>query len=148
MPRISAKVKTKITYNPLNLKPGNEVWKATWIISEVPRRTAITMDQMIIDAKTTGGKIHVRSVMTRTGYSFDPTHYNIYDYTSAITRNKQDAIRWIEREIENLRKILSPAAIRRVDEEYALFSKSLSSREILSAKSDNGEVECHEFRQK
>ena len=144
MPRISAKIKTEITYNPLNLKPGDKVWIAMCRISELPERTTIFIDQMIIDTKATGGKIHVRYEMSRTKYRFDPNRYT-YNYTSAITRNQRDAIRWIEREIENLRKILSPAAMSRADEKYALFAKSLSSREILSARSEHGEIECHEF---
>lgn len=144
MPRISAKMMTEITYNPLNLEPGDKVWMAMCSISELPERTTIFMDQMIIDTKAMGGKIHVRYEMSRTKYIFDPNH-DIYDYTSAITKNKQDAIRWIEREIEKLRKILSPAAMGNGDKKYALFTKSLSSREILSARSKHGEIKCHEF---
>ena len=142
MPRISAKMMTEITYNPLNLEPGDEVWIAMWRISEVPGHTAVFVDQVIVDTKPTGGRIHVRSPMSKPGCGFDPTYYTS---TSAITRDKQNAVRWIEREIERLRKILSPAAMSRGDEKYALFAKTLSSREILSARIDNGEIECHEF---
>ena len=143
MSRISAEMKSEVTYNPLGLKPGDEVWIAMWKIAELPERTAIFVDQVIVDTKAIGGKIHVRSPMSKPGCGFDPT----YD-TFAITRDKQSAIRWLEREIERLRKILSPAAMNRGDEKYTLFTKTLSSREILSAKSDNGEIKCHEFRQK
>ena len=145
MPRISAKVKTKITYNPLNLKPGDEVWIAMWGISELPERTTIFVDPVIVDTKATGGRIHVRSPMSKPGCGFDPTYYTS---PSAITRDKQNGVRWIEREIERSRKILSPAAMSRGDEKYALFAKTLSSREILSARIDNGKIECHEFTQK
>lgn len=144
MSRISAEMKSEVTYNPLGLKPGDEVWMSKWRVSQFPRRTKITVDRMIVDTKMTGGKIHVRSPILKQGHGFDPTDHTC-DYTSAITRNKQDAIRWIEQEIERLREILSPAIIRHGDEEYALFAKGLSSREILSARSDSSEIVCHEF---
>ena len=148
MPRISAKMMTEITYNPLNLEPGDEVWMAMWRIAGLPEHIAIFVEPVIVDTKATGGKIHVRSPMLEPGYGFDPTYYTDYTSTAAVTKEKQGAVRWIEREVERLRKKLSPAAMSRVDDRYALFTKTLSSREILSAKIDNGEIECHEFRQK
>ena len=140
MSRISAEMKSGVTYNPLGLKPGDEVWIAMWVIDDLPGQTDIIIGQVIVDTKAIGGKIHVRSPMSRPGCGYYPIYY-----TSAITRDRQSAIAWIAQGIARLRTILSPAEMERGDEKYALFTKTLSSREILSAEIDNGEIECHEF---
>ena len=145
--KVSAECIAEILYNPLNLKPGEEVWVATCEINKSRWRVGMFVDQAIIDTKTTDGRIHVRSPIHKPGYGFDPTYFT-YNYAAAITRNQQDAIRWIEREIKRLRKILSPSAMEYGDKKYAQFTKTLSSREILSAEIDNGEIECHEFPQR